>query len=197
MTAVVPYQQALGGPHASRIFCVELVFPDETKRLHNGFGEVELTVNGVLQTWRGMSDPLGGVLVGMSEIEDPRFGSAPTLDISLSGVDAAYLKSIKDIARDIEGLEANVYFGVVDPEELNDNGLTVPLTPLFPFGRMTAPALSRSAKENITLITIESFFQSQNYPFGGKWSDVGQQKRYTGDLGLSEIGTEVLATRRW
>jgi hypothetical protein len=196
MTALVSYQTALRAPHVGRIFCVELVFPDETKRLHNGYGDVDLTLDGTSYTWRGMSDPLGGVLVSMSEIEDPRFGSAPTISIALTGVDAAYLKSIKDIARDIEGLEANVYFCVVDPEEPNDTGLIVPLTPLFPFGRMTAPALKRSATENTILITIESFFQSQNYPFGGKWSDVAQQKRYPGDLGLSEMGTQVLATRQ-
>lgn len=196
MTALVPYQEALRAPHVGRIFCVELEFPTETKRLHNGYGDVDLSLNGTSYTWRGMSDPTGSTLVSISDIEDPRFGSAPTLDIALSGVDAAYLKSIKDIARDIEGLSASVYFGVVNPEEPNDGGLIVPLTPLFPFGRMTAPSLKRNASENIILITIESFFQSQNYPFGGKWSDAGQQKRYPGDLALSEMGTEVLATRR-
>lgn len=196
MTALVQYQDKLRAPHVGRIFCVELEFPDETKRLHNGYGDVQLSLNGTSYTWRGMSDPLGGVLVSISEIEDPRFNSAPTIDIALTGVDAAYLKSIKDIARDIEGLSASVYFGMIDPEEPNDGGLIVPLTPLFPFGKMTAPALKRSATENTVLITIESFFQSQNYPFGGKWSDTGQQKRYPGDLGLSEMGTEVSATRR-
>lgn len=196
MTALIPYQDKLRAPHVGRVFCMELEFPDETKRLHNGYGNVDLSFDGTEYTWRGMSDPTGGTMVSISEIEDPRFGSAPTIDTALTGVDAAYLKSIKDISRDIEGLRANVYFSVVDPEEPNDDGLIVPLIPLFPLGRITAPALKRSATENVVLLTIESFFQSQNYPFGGKWSDAGHRKRYPDDAGLSEMGTEVSATRQ-
>ena len=194
MPIISPTQQALlKAPHIGRCFFAKLYFPDGIKYLHNGFGDVTYPLDGEDQVWRGMSSADGGVLVGISEIEDPRFGTAPNINLVLAGVDLAYMKSIKDIARDIEGRRADVYFAVIDPETAD---LVIGLTPLFPLGRMSAPRLKRSATMNVINLSIESFFSSQNFPFGGMWNDANQQKQYAGDKGLSLIGTEVNASRQ-
>lgn len=191
-------QAALKGPHIVRAYFLELDHPDGTKRYHNGYGDLDLPFpsGGSAVTWQGVSNPFNNVLAAIGQVEDPRFGSAPSVNVALVGVNAAFMKQWKDDARSIEGRAATVYFAMVDPENPNETGLITTLKPLFPGGRVTAPALKRTATVNVITLTIESFFQSQNFPFGGMWSNAGQQRRYTGDLGLSEMGTIVAATRR-
>ena len=191
-------QDALKAPHVSRAFFVELFHQDGVRYFHNGYGSLELSLpsGGDLVEWIGMSDPFTGTVVGISEVEEPRFGSAPTIQVALAGVNSAYLKKWKDDARGLEGRVANVYFAMFDPESPNQDGLITSLKPLFPGGRVTAPSFKHTNSMRVVGLTVESFFQSQNAPFGGMWDYAGQKRRYSADEGLSEMGTIVNATRR-
>lgn len=174
---------ALGGPHVARCWFAELDLPSGFQRVHNGVGRV--TVGGY--EWRGVSDPVSGVLVSVDSIDDPRFGEAAAINIVLSGVNVAFWQSVKADARDLEGRDANIYWGAFDPE----TGENIIFKKLLP-GKMSAPSLHRQGiGTRYVGLTIEGFWQAQNYPFGGRWNGADQKRRYPGDKGLDLVGVEV------
>ncbi|KPF47064.1 hypothetical protein [Rhizobium sp. AAP43] len=172
-------------PHIARAWFVELQLPSGTWRLHNGVGRK--TVGGV--EWRGVSDPGGRQLVSLSAVEDPRFGQAAKLDIVISGVNVDFVRSVKDQARLIEGAPADVYWCAFDQEtqEVWSGGLKK----LFP-GYLSSPRRqSQGIGIRTVSFTIETLWQSQNFVFGGAWTDAAQQMRYPGDKGLQYVGVKV------
>jgi hypothetical protein len=173
----------LAGPHVSRAWFGEFDLPSGYAYLHNGVGTV--TVAG--QEWRGLTDPLGGVLVSIDAVEDPRFGQAAAVGIVLSGVNVAFWKSVKADARDLEGRTAILHWASFDPE----TGELGMFKTMFP-GKMSAPSLHRQGLgTRLVGLTIEGFWQSQNYPFGGRWNFSDQMRRYPGDKGGQFIGQKV------
>lgn len=173
----------LKAPHVARAWFGYFDLPSGEAWLHNGVGRV--TVEG--QEYRGITDPVGGQLVSVSAIEDPRFGQAAKVDIIIGGVNAAFFASVKADARDLEGRTAIVRFAVFDPE----TGAMRLFKPMFP-GKMSAPKLHReSISERYIGMTIEGFWSAMNYPFGGKWSPADQRRRYPGDKGLDFVGIKV------
>ena len=176
----------LSGPHVARAWFAEIDLPEPlgVVRLHNGVGKI--TVSG--KEWTGVTHPGGMQLVGLEEVEDPRFGQAPSVVITLGGITADAWKEIKDIARDIEGRRCDLYFATFNPEYLE---VEIGLKKLFP-GRISAPSLHRQGiGVRFATFTIESLWQSQNYPFGGKWNASDQERRYPGDKGGQFIGVAV------
>lgn len=173
----------LSGPHVARAWFGEFDLPSGYQYLHNGVGTV--TVGG--HDWVGVSNPIGGQMVGISAVEDPRFGTAAKVDIQIGGVDVAFYRSVKADARNIEGRTAILRIGVFDPET-QDGRIFKPMLP----GKISSPSLQRGSDgTRIIGLTIEGFWQAQNFPFGGKWSAADQQKRYPGDKGLMYVGQEV------
>ncbi|WP_411033845.1 transcriptional regulator [Shinella sp. BYT-45] len=172
-------------PHIARAWFADIDLPSGRWRLHNGVGRK--TVGG--QEWRGVSDPGGGQLVSIGAVEDPRFGQAAKIDIVLAGVNVAFLRSVKDQGRQIEGRLADVYWCAFDQEtqEVWPSGLKT----MFP-GFLSSPKISWSGIGSRTvLLTIESLWHSQNYPFGGKWTPADQRARFPGDKGLDYVGVKV------
>lgn len=172
-------------PHIARAWFAELALPSGTWRLHTGVGRKTVGE----REWRGVSDPGGRQLVSISPVQDPRFGQAAKIDIVLAGVNLDFIRSVKDQARQIEGALADFYWCAFDQEteEVWPGGLKK----LFP-GYLSAPK-RRSAGLGIRTVsfTAETLWQSQNYPFGGKWSHADQQNRYPGDKGLQYVGVKV------
>lgn len=172
-------------PHIARAWFAELMLPSGTWRLHNGVGRK--TVGGF--EWFGVSDPAGRQIVSISAVQDPRFGQAAKVDIVLSGVSADFIRSVKDEARQIEGALANIYWCAFDQEtqEVWSGGLK----PLFP-GYLSSPRrTSQGIGVRTVSFTVESLWQSQNYPFGGRWTPADQERRYPGDKGLQFVGVKV------
>lgn len=172
-------------PHIARAWFAEIFLPSTTIRMHSGSGRV--TVGGY--EWRGVTDPSGSQMVSLGAVEDPRFGQAAKVDIVLSGVNAAFLRSVKDAAREIEGRPANVYWCAFDQE--TGDAWAGGLKKLFP-GKLSSPAM-RWAGSGIRTVsfTIEGPWQSQNFQFGGKWNPADQRRRYPGDKGLDFVGVKV------
>ena len=176
--------EALSAPHVGRAFFVMLDLPDGITRLHNGVGRAN--IGGY--EWRGVTDPIGGRLASLSEIEEPQFGSSPAIQIILTGVDVAFMRSVKSLARQIEGRPAEVYFAVIDPETME---VLIDLRRIF-MGSMSAPSLSWSGvNSRMVGLTIESIWSGMKFPSGGKWSSADQKRRYPDDLGLDFLGVEV------
>lgn len=175
----------LARPHVARAWFLEMDLPSGVVNLHNGTGRIE--ING--KTWRGVTDPIGGQLVSLQGIEEPRFGQAVAVNVTLSGANREFFKSVHATARQIEGRRADLFFVVFDGE----TGQVWPrgLVRLFP-GKLTAPSLQWQGIGIRTVsVTIESIWSSQNYSFGGKWNDADQQRRYPGDKGLQFVGVKV------
>lgn len=184
MTALISTTDAekLTRPHIARAWFVELDMPDGLLRLHNGVGRV--TVAG--QEWRGVSDPLGGRLVQIGQVEQPSPGKAASISLTLTGATSTFMKSVWTSRRAIEGRSAVVHFAVFDQETQE---LIMGPIALFPHGTMTSPVLQRSglAVRSVSL-TVESMWAALNYAPGGRWTDADQRRRYPGDLGLEFCG---------
>jgi hypothetical protein len=172
-------------PHIARAWFMELHLPTGTWLVHNGVGRK--TVGG--KEWFGVSDPGGRQLVSVSAVEDPRFGQAAKVDVVLSGVNVDFLRSVKDTARQIEGSLADLYWCAFDQE--TQEVWTGGLKKLFP-GYLSAPKRqSQGIGLRTVSFTVETMWQSQNYPFGGKWTPADQGRRYPGDKGLNFVGVKV------
>lgn len=179
----------LAGPHIARAWFAVLDLPSGTTYLHSGTGRK--TVSG--QEYRGVSDPVGGRLVSVSQVDEPQFGQAASVQITLTGVDAAFIREVKSTAREIEGRSATLYWAAFDGET---QVLKTTLIPVFPFGRMTAPSISwQGIGIRAVTITVESIWQAKNFPPGGRWNPAGQRARYAGDKGLDFVGVEI--TEYW
>lgn len=178
-------REFLRRPHIARAWFLDVDLPGGRWRLHNGVGRV--TIAG--QEWFGMSDPFGRQFIGISAVEDPRFGQAAKIDVTLAGVNVDFLRSVKDNARLIEGRLADVYWCAFDQEteEIWSGGLKK----LFP-GYMSAPAIHWTGiGVRAVSVTIETLWQSLNYPFGGKWTPADLKRRFPGAKGLDYVGVRV------
>ncbi|WP_368517487.1 transcriptional regulator [Rhizobium sp.] len=178
-------REFLRRPHIARAWFMDIDLPGGHWYVHNGAGRV--TIGGI--EWRGLSDPLGRQFISISAVEDPRFGQAAKLDVVLSGVNLEFLRQVKDNARLIEGRRVDVYWAAFDQEtqEVWVGGLKK----LFP-GYLSAPSIHWAGRGvRIVPITIESLWQSQNFPFGGRWTPADQRRRYPGDKGLDYVGVTV------
>lgn len=179
--------EALSGPHVARAWFGEFDLPSGYARLHSGVGRV--TAGGY--EWRGVSDPIGGQMIGVSAVEDPRFGAAPKVDIIIGSVNLEFFRSVKTDARSIEGRFSQIWFGMFDPETMN----VTAFKPMFP-GQMSRPRLKwQGVGTRYVQITVESMWSSKNYPFGGKWSSADHRRKWPGDKGMDFVGIEI--TEQW
>ena len=177
--------EKLARPHVARAFFADLDLPSGMAYLHSGVGPVAIGS----RTYKGVSDPIGGRLVSIGQIDEPQFGQAAAVNLTLSACDRDFLESVRATAREIEGRAATIYFAAFDGET---EELITDLIPLFPFGRMTAPKIKfQGIGIRLVTLTIESIWQAKNFPPGGRWSASGQQKRYPGDKGMDYVGVKV------
>lgn len=180
--------EKLAGPHVGRAWFVHLMLtntsPATDLRLHNGVGVANI---GGFE-WRGVTDPFGGRLVAIGDVEDPQFGQAPQVSIVLSGVDLDFVRSIHLSARDLEGADCDIYWSMVDPET---GEVLIALKRLFP-GTLSSPSVIREGvgRRGVSF-TVESIWASKNYAPGGKWNGANQRRRFAGDLGLDYMGVAV------
>jgi hypothetical protein len=175
----------LRAPHIARAWFALLDLPSGPSRLHSGVGRVQ--AGGY--EWRGVTDPVGGRLLSLEGVEEPAFGQAAAVTITLSGADIAFLRSV-DIAADaIEGRLAELSWAMFDGETQEIIG---GLKKLFPRGRMSAPQLQwQGLGRRIVSLTIESAWSSQNFPPGGRWNGADQRRRHAGDKGLDFVGVKI------
>lgn len=175
----------LARPHVARAWFARLDLPSGVAHLHSGTGRV--TIAG--QEWVGVSDPIRGQLVSVSQVEEPAFGQAAAVTVTLGGANKEFIQSVHATAREIEGREAEISWAAFDGETQE---ILIGLKKLFPRGRMTSPSIQWSGIGRRTVsITIENIFSAQNFAPGGRWNSTGQQQRYPGDLGLEFIGVAI------
>lgn len=168
----------------ARAWFLELDLPDGLMRLHNGVGTI--VVGG--REWKGVTNPLGGQMVALSNVEEPRFGQAVSVNITLSGANKAFLQSVHSTRKEIEGRRADLYWAAFDGET---GEVLMGPKKLFP-GKISSPVISwHGLGTRLVSVTIESIWSGDNYPFGGRWNDADQRRRYPGDKGLQYVGVKV------
>jgi hypothetical protein len=177
---------ALSGPHVQRAWFVEVYLPSGLRRYHTSLGKAN--IGG--KEWDGVSDPFGGAVVGISNVEEPRFGQAPAIDVVFSGASKPFLKSIWDDKASIEGAQADVYFAVIDSET---GDVLIDLKKVFP-GKLTAPAIKfLGASIRAVMMKIISVWEGLNFATtGSMWSPAGQRERFPGDKGLDFINSDII-----
>lgn len=174
----------LRAPHVSRVWFAEIDLPSGIAYLHAGVGRV--TIGG--HEWTGVTDPVGGQLVALQQIEEPRFPQAPSVQITIAGVNLAFFKSVRTDFHSIEGRTCNLYWTMFDPETAQ---YASSLKRLFP-GYLSAPTMTwQGVGTRVITIGVESFWQAKGFPFGGHWNNADQQRRYPGDKGLEYMGISV------
>jgi hypothetical protein len=177
---------ALSGPHVQRVMLAHVSFPSGERRLHTGMGP--LVMGGY--TWEGVSDPFGGQLVGLTGLEEPRFGRAVAVDAVFSGANKTFLKSIWDDRHSIEGVSCDLYFAVVDAET---GDVLIPMKRLLR-GKLSA-ARFQFVRSSIRAFTnkIVSIWEGLNFAVtGAMWSPAGQRARYPGDKGMDLVNAEMV-----
>ena len=177
---------ALSRPHIQRAWFAEVDLPSGLRRLHTGMGPMEIGGH----EWEGVSDPFGGQLVGVAGFEEPRFGTAPALDIVFTGANRSFLKAIWDTRHAIEGSRCDFWFATFDAET---GEVVIPMKKLYP-GRLTAPKLvfGGSSVRAITMRCVTAF-EGLNFPeTGAAWSPAGQRSRFPGDKGLDFINADIV-----
>lgn len=176
----------LARPHISRVWFAALDLPSGVQYIHSGVGT--FTHDG--HDWLGIADPVGGRLVSMSQVEEPVFGQAASINFILSGVTAEFLQEWKAMAREMEGRPADVYWAAFDPEtwQIWPDGLVA----MFPSGRISSPGLHRiGLGVRAVSLTVESEFAAMNFPTGEQWSDADLQRRYPGVRGFEYLGQQI------
>ena len=177
-------QQRLTAPNVAVGEFLQLDLPSGTQFFHSGSGTALINGN----KYRGVTDPVMGQLVSISNITDPQFGQAPIVEISLIAPNLDFYRSVREPQFPLEGSRALMSIGVFDAET---EGLIGDLIPLFD-GLFTAPSFMRMGiGVRAITIRIESFFNAQNFPFGGKWNDATQQRLFPGDVAFEFTGVEI------
>lgn len=181
--------ERLAAPHVCRAWFAWLDLPAGPAWLHSGPGH--LLVDGI--EWLGMTDPVGGRLLSIDQLTEPRFTQAAAVVLTLTGVTSEFLQSFWSGRSAVEGRSAQIWWAAFDQETQK---IIIPRKSLFPRGRMTSPKITMKGVSGRTAtITVENLFSSRNYPVGGKWSSADQKRRYPGDLGLDFVGVDV--TELW
>lgn len=181
--------EAASRPHVARGIFVTIDLPTGILRLHNGAGRVVIEGN----EWLGMTDPIGGRIVGISGIEEPAPGQASAVTCTLSGIDKEFVQYIRSVARQLEGREANVYFCLFDTE--TQEPITA-LRGIFIRGSLSAPSFSRDYQSRVVSITIENIWAALNFAPGRRWNDSDQQREYPGDKGWQFAGVQIIEIQK-
>jgi hypothetical protein len=172
-------------PHVARAWFGVFDFPVGTMYLHSGVGSVEIGGNEYI----GVSDPLSGRLVQLSQVEEPQFGQASAVQVILTGASKEFIQSVHATAREIEGRSAVIYWAAFDAERQT---LITDLVPLFPRGRMSSPAIYwQGIGIRYVTLTIENIWSAKNFAPGGRWTPADQRRRFPGDKGLDFVNVKV------
>jgi hypothetical protein len=174
---------ALSAPHVVCTMLARLHLYDGILRLHPGYGTI--TVDG--DDYRGVTDPGQTRVVSISEIEEPRVGVASAVEITLAGVNAAFLSAIRADYLRMEGRACDLMFALFD----TSTGVLIgaPVNLLIG-GSMTAPRVrfERPGGREFRF-TVESLWSARNFTPAGKISDADQKRRSAGDKACRHVGS--------
>lgn len=162
----------LSGATVRHPYFVEFRFLSSTERVWNGFRYIE--VGGY--TWT----PVGPTAT-VAAIEDPISGSAPGLNLSLSGVDTELLAMALASTDEVRGRLVFVYDAFFD----EDWQILEPLS-VYAMAKMDTVKVSRQGAEDgswnrVISIPAEHLLTTGANPPAGRYSSGDQQARFPGE----------------
>ncbi|MCF3934353.1 transcriptional regulator [Acuticoccus sp. M5D2P5] len=178
-------EAALDAMHVCRAWFADVVLPTGRRRLWTGDGPI--TIGGV--TWDGTSDPFGGQLVSLTDVQEVRFGQAPAAVAVISGANRSWLKAVWD-SDGVIGAQCDLYFAVFDQETL---GALVDLKLMFQ-GKITGVhfEMGGGLVTRAIVVRIGSWEEALNYAaLATDWSPDGQRSRQAVDRGLDYVGSKA------
>lgn len=180
---------AFQAPHVARGWFVYMDLPVGESRLHTGIG----TINILEHDWKGITNPIGGTLAGVSSVDQPKFGVAGVVSLSISGVDEEFYSDVFEQSDDIEGRVSELYFATIDQE--TGQFLTRPQR--YIRGFLSSPKHARTDKRSRSVaVNVENIWFRSNQPFSGKWNNPNQQEIFPQDKGLQLVGYSGTETIR-
>lgn len=182
---VFPPQVAemLARPHVVATILGEFTVFGQLFRLHGGAGVLQAYG----KSWYGVTDPASPRAVAIEAIDCPDPSIAAAVKVTLSGVDAAFVKSMRSDRSGVEGGEAGLYLAVFDPDTMATIG---PLVAIFAPAWMTSPTINRAGAGTRDIeVTLESRWANRNFAPGGRLTDADQQQRFYGDTVLEFVGS--------
>lgn len=183
-TGVFPPEVAemLAAPHVVATILGEFTVSGQVFRLHGGAG----VLNAYGKTWYGVTDPTSPRAVSIDAIDCPDPSIAAAVKVTLSGVDAAFVKSMRSDRTGVEGSGAGLYLAVFNPDTMATIG---PMVPIFVPAWMTSPTINRAGQGTRDIeVTLESRWANRNFAPGGRLTDADQQQRFPGDTALEFVG---------
>lgn len=159
-------------------------FATNPMRVWMGFGD--LNAGGF--TWKGI-----GELGGVSGLETPIGGTAPTATFTMSGVSAPLVADALNSSDEVKGRDVTVYLQFLD-------GGLLPLDDPFAIyaGIMDVMSYTMTGPSTRTIkLTAETLFARRGTPLFGNLSDRDQQRLYPGDRGLDRIAQIPFKTATW
>lgn len=182
----------LSGQHVVASLFILLDFASEPVRLWEG--DINIVREG--HTWSSLAHA-SAQLEGVTASID---ASATPLTITLSGVDTRFtrLASAETSAGETEGREIRIWIGFFAGDQ--PAGKLVPTDNLLHLGRWTMqrPEFAADGPRGRTVtIQAENRWVVKSRAALGKLTDVDQQRRFPGDLGLQWIPALQQKTRRW
>ncbi|MCF3933305.1 transcriptional regulator [Acuticoccus sp. M5D2P5] len=178
-------EAALDAMHVCRAWFADIVLPTGRRRLWTGDGPI--TIGGA--TWEGVTDPFGGQLVSLTDVEEVRFGQAPAAAAVISGANREWLRTVWDGAG-IVGVPCDLLFAVFDQE----TGAALTDLKLMVQGKITGVhfEMGDGLSTRAIVVRIGSWEEALNFAaMATDWSPDGQRSRVAGDRGLDYVGAKA------
>lgn len=176
------FAPALSSPHVRAAMLAKLTIGGEVWRLHAGAGI--LVADGV--EWNGVTDPVSPRVVEISQVDCPDPAQAAAVTLTLTGVDASFIRAVVTDETDIEGEPAELRLAVFDVSTNAQIGTSIAL---FAPATMTSPEVKRSGPGVRSVsVTLESRWSIRKFAPGGRTTDADQKRRFPGDTICENAG---------
>lgn len=154
------------------VFLARIGFTTGEVRLWNGKGRVELGG----EIWDG-SDAWGSI----SNLESGGSDTAPEVMLSLSGVDEGIARYARRDAPVVRGAPVKIYEVYFHPQTWQQLGAPVQVYD----GIADRVSVAQKATAYTVTLHVEGPFVDRSKPADGLLTDLSQQRRFPGDLGLA------------
>lgn len=160
-------------PGTIRALLVVMELEGETLRLHPGWGW--LRIDG--EWYYGVSDAERTRVVTISSIEDSTEETAPIVYLTMTGVDADFVRDTLENVDAIRGRPAHIYNVLFD----DDHQPIGSKVAMLEDGKLTAPRPAASYGKNAISIGIEGPWSAKNFAPGLSYSPASHEARHPGD----------------
>jgi hypothetical protein len=161
---------AMGQSTIQPYYAVEFMFDSGTLRLWTGYGDKDITVRGVTQTFTGSGTMLN--ISGISEVNDL---SSKPITLSLSGITSDAL--LYALSEQYQRRDCRIYFGELSTPDVVE---------IFT-GKMDTMTLEDSGETSNIILTVESNLVELERSSNWRYTHESYKSRYPNDTFFSFV----------